>query len=135
LFFSTDFNKELSIMQQIENFSPDKRRYPRIQTSIPMNLMADKRNVSAETLNLSINGVCCRVNRPIAMMTSLEVILMLPDEGSPDDLMYVECNGIVVRNEEKENGHHISIYFNEIELDEIQKLAAYIAAHGSYTVQ
>ncbi len=95
-------------MQQLENIPSERerRRYPRIETSIPMNLKADKHNVSAETINLSMSGACCRVNWPIAMMTSLNIILMLPDEGAPDDVMYVECEGIVVRNEKKVNGHH-----------------------------
>ena len=118
-------------MQQPEKSPSERRRYPRIETRIPMNLVADKRNVSAETVNLSMSGVCCRVNRPIAMMTSLEIVLMLPDEGAPDDVMYVECEGIVVRDEKTENGHHISIFFNDIKRDEIRKLAAYIASHNS----
>jgi len=122
-------------MQQPENIPAERRRYPRIETSIPMNLMADKRNVSTEAVNLSMSGVCCRVNRPIEIMTSLEIILMLPDEGAPDDLIYVECEGIVVRDEETGNGHHISIFFNEIESNGLRKLAAYIASHRSSVVQ
>jgi len=117
-------------MQQPEKVPSERRRYPRIETSIPMNLMADKRNVSAETINLSMSGVYCRVNRPVEIMTSLEIILMLPDEGAPDDVMYVECEGIVVRDEKMENCHHLSIFFNEIERNEKRKLATYIASHS-----
>jgi len=119
-------------MQKLENFPSERRRYPRIETSIQMNLKADKRNVRAETIDLSRSGVCCLVNRPIEMMTSLKIVLMLPDEGDPDDVMYVECEGIVVRNEKTENGHHLSIFFNEIESSELGKLAAYIASHRSF---
>ncbi len=117
-------------MQQPENVPCERRRHPRIETSIPMNLVADKRNMSAEAINLSLSGVCCRVNRSIEVMTSLEIVLMLPDEGAPDDVIYVECEGIVVRDEKTENGHHIAIFFNEIESNEKRKLAAYIASHS-----
>ncbi|MFZ2631041.1 MAG: PilZ domain-containing protein [Desulfosalsimonadaceae bacterium] len=98
-------------MQQPEKFLSERRRYPRIETRIPMNLVADKRNVSAETVNLSMSGICCRVDRPIEMMTCLEIVLMLPDEVAPDDVMYVECEGVVVRDEKTNDGHHISIFF------------------------
>jgi c-di-GMP-binding flagellar brake protein YcgR len=121
-------------MQQPENIPSERRRYPRIETSIPMNLMADKRNVKAETINLSMSGACCLVNRPIAMMTSLEIVLMLPEEGAPDDVIYVECEGIVVRNEKTETGYHLSIFFNAIAKNEKRKLAAYIASHCSSDV-
>ncbi|MDA3894678.1 MAG: PilZ domain-containing protein [Desulfobacteraceae bacterium] len=62
-------------MPQSKNTFFERRQYSRIETSIQMNLKADKRNVSAETINLSMSGVCCRVNRPIEMMTSLEIVL------------------------------------------------------------
>ena len=117
-------------MQQQEKPLSERRRYPRIETRIQMNLVADKRNVSAETVNLSMSGVCCRVNRPIKMMTSLEIVLMLPDEGAPDDVTYVECEGVVIRDEKTANGHHVSIFFNQMERDEMRKLAAYIASHS-----
>ena len=117
-------------MQQPEKSLSERRRYPRIETRIPMNLVAEKRSVSAETINLSMNGVCCRVNRPIKMMTCLEIVLMLPDEGSPDDVMCVKCAGVVIRDEKAANGHHLSIFFNKMERDEMRKLAAYIASHS-----
>ena len=118
-------------MQQPEKSLSERRRYPRIETRIPMNLLADRRNVSAETVNLSMSGVCCRVDRPIEMMTCLEVVLLVPDKGAPDDVKYVECEGIVVRNEKTENGYHIAIFFNEMAIDEMRKLAAYIAVHSA----
>lgn len=121
-------------MPESKSAPPERRKYPRIETSIQMNLKADKRNVSAETINLSMSGVCCRVNRSIEVMTSLEIVLMLPHEGVPDDVMYVECEGIVVRDEKKANGHHIAIFFNEIERNEKKKLAAYIDSHSSSVV-
>ena len=121
-------------MQKPENDPSERRRCPRIETSIPMNLKADTRNVSAEAVNLSLNGVYCLVNRSIEMMTSLKIVLMLPDEGAPDDLIYVECQGIVVREEKTDNSHHIAIFFNEIDSNEKRKLAAYIDAHSSSVV-
>jgi len=117
-------------MHQPEKFPSERRRHPRIETRIPMSLMADKRNVSAETINLSISGVLCRVDRPVEMMTCLEIVLMLPHEGAPDDVIYVECEGIVVRDEKTANGHHVSIFFNNMEKDEMRKLADYIAGHS-----
>jgi len=121
-------------MTKSENDPSERRRYPRIETSIPMNLKADKRNVSAEAINLSMSGVCCRVNRPFEVMASLEIVLMLPDDGAPDDLVYVECQGIVVRNEKTATSYQIAIFFNEIERNEKRKLAAYIATHNSSVI-
>jgi len=118
-------------MPQLENLHLEKRRYPRIATSIPMNLVADKRNVVAETINLSMSGVYCRVDRPFEVMTCLEVVLLVPDKGAPDDVKYVECEGIVVRNEKTKNGYHISLFFNEMAIDEMRKLADYLASHGA----
>jgi hypothetical protein len=118
-------------MPQLENLHSEKRRYRRIATSIPMNLVADKRNVRAEAINLSMSGVCCRVDRPIDMMTCLEVVLLLPEEGAPDEVKYLECEGIVVRNEKTADGYHIAIFFSDIAIDAMRKLTAYIAAHGA----
>lgn len=116
-------------MPQMENLSSEKRRYPRIVTSIPMNLVADKRKVVAETIDLSLSGVCCRVDRPMEVMTCLEVVLMVPHKGAPDDVRYIECEGIVVRSERMGNGYQISIFFSELPIGELRKLTAYLAAH------
>jgi hypothetical protein len=80
-----------------------------------------------ETIDLSCIGACCRLHRPLAEMTRLEIVLSLPgDGGSPRE--QVTCQGVVVRSESHGAGdHRIAIFFDTFDEAERETLARYIA--------
>jgi c-di-GMP-binding flagellar brake protein YcgR len=108
----------------------ERRKYPRINKRIPFKLQTDEGIVSAETINLSGNGVYCRVDQYIPVMTQLRIVFALIYDNDAAEVAYVECEGIVVRVEDisPENDlWHIAVFFNEIEDSEKNKIMNFIA--------
>lgn len=70
-----------------------------------------------EVRNLSRTGAYCRVDRPIAEMTRLMVVLDLKAEQ-------VTCDGTVVRLEPApdKSSYHIAIFFNNISREDQEKI-------------
>jgi len=108
----------------------ERRKYPRINKQIPFKLETHEGIVSAETINLSCNGVYCRVDQYVPVMTQLKIVFALIYDEEATEVDYVECEGIVVRVEDispENDVWHIAIFFNEIEDSERQKIMNFIA--------
>ncbi len=98
----------------------ERRRHPRIDKNLQFKLMTEDFDIATETMNLSRNGVCCRINKNIPLMTHLEIFLELPLDNEENEIEYVECSGVVVRIERNQpepatNGfYNVAIFFNKI---------------------
>lgn len=97
----------------------DRRRGPRreIEERFRMGFRIQDFDVVGEVRNLSRTGAYCRVDRPIAEMTRLLMVLDLEAEQ-------VKCDGTVVRLEpaSDKNGYHIAIFFNNISRADQEKI-------------
>lgn len=85
---------------------------------------------TAETINVSANGVYFVTPDHIAPLTKLQITLMLPasDSGAAKEVV---CNGIVVRTEPEapqssETDYEIACYFTSISDADREQLEAYI---------
>lgn len=111
---------------------PDRRQHERIPQKIKFDVHSDELIHQAESVNLSLNGVYCKINEPIALMTRVKLTLSLPRETVPESAEKVKCRGVVVRANQTEkasnqcNGNHIAIFFDEIGDEEQNKLAVYL---------
>ncbi len=116
---------------------PNLRRHERITQKIKFDLYSDELLHQAESLNLSLNGVYCKVDKPIAFMTRVKLTLLLPDKTSSESVETFECHGVVVRTDQIENSSNknddnfIAIFFDKIEDEEQQKLANYLDCYHS----
>jgi len=110
----------------------EKRRYPRIEKTLPLKIYADKYDICTETRNLSCNGVYCTVKEDIPPLTKLAIAIILPQDSRQASYLKVNCKGVVVRQEKNSlGGFNIAIFFNDINPQEKNKLARYINKHLS----
>jgi len=109
----------------------DRRRHPRIVTSLPLKLTDNEYDILTETKNISTSGVYCSVDKPIEPMTKLRIIILVPQKTSGQKTVKkINCQGIVVRKEYvKTNGHHayhIGIFFNDLNERDRKTLANHL---------
>ncbi|MCP4653506.1 MAG: PilZ domain-containing protein [Candidatus Omnitrophica bacterium] len=109
----------------------DRRKYPRIVTSLPVKLADSDYDILTETKNVSASGVYCCINKPIEPMTKLNIVLLVPiKKNTKKDVKKINCQGVVVRNiYVKDNGnsaYHIGIFFNDITDRDKKTLSSYL---------
>ena len=109
----------------------DRRRHPRIVTSLPLKLTDNEYDILTETKNISASGVYCSVDKPIEPMTKLKIIILVPQKKSGrKTVKKINCQGVVVRKEYvKTNGHHayhIGIFFNDMNQNDRKTLTGYL---------
>ena len=110
----------------------ERRKYPRINKVLPLKLSDNEFDILTETKNISANGAFCAVNKPLEVMTKLNIVLLIPFKKSKAKVIKkVTCGGVVVRNEEvhEDNGkypYRIGIYFHEIKDSDRKILRSYI---------
>jgi len=97
----------------------DRRRHPRreIEERFSMGFRIQDFDLVGEVRNLSRTGAYCRVDRPIAEMTRLMMVLDLKADQ-------VKCDGTVVRLEPAPDrkSYHIAIFFNNISREDQEKI-------------
>jgi hypothetical protein len=112
----------------------EKRKYPRIQNSLPITLINCGWDVVTITKNISACGVYCAIDKPLEVMTKVKIKLLVPSKDRwKKNTKEIYCKGVVVRNEYiKNNGkhpYHVGIYFNEIKEKDKKSLLSYIDSH------
>ena len=68
----------------------ERRRYPRVDQALELNVVADKKRSAVKTLNVSCGGALLSHREPIELMTKMAVSLTLPKRR-------IKCHGVVVR--------------------------------------
>jgi hypothetical protein len=111
----------------------ERRRYPRLTKNLPIKLYDSEFDIVTETKNISGNGAYCAVDRPIPVMTKLNIVLLIPFRSKRNKekiVKKINCEGVVVRGEYiKDNGRHsyyVGIYFNDIKEKDRKILLSYI---------
>lgn len=112
-------------ISKIKAGSSERRQHPRVDQKIRIDfkLDADENIITGETCNLSPMGVYCQVDRPVAEMTRLMIMLDLPTGQ-------VTCEGTVVRSEAGTNPsemHNLAIFFHKISDDASRQLTDYLS--------
>lgn len=111
----------------------ERRRYPRIEKSLPLKLSSDEYDIITQTKNISCIGAYCSVDRFIPLWTKLSIILLLPSASKRNPNIKVKCKGVVVRTEKDPQGNfNIAIYFNEITQAQKNKILKYVNQHLNY---
>jgi hypothetical protein len=107
----------------------EKRKYPRLETKLPLKLAANGYDFVTNTHNISCVGAYCNINKYLPPFTKIIIRLSLPNSDrklSKQDCD-VECKGVVVRTEdEAKGGFNIAIFFNEINNSQRKKLSQFI---------
>lgn len=104
----------------------ERRKYPRIDQSLHIKVAANGYDFITSTQNVSCVGAYCLINKYVPPFTKVRVRLTLPivDDNKKYD---VECNGVIVRTVDENNGgFNIAIFFNQINNPQRKKISEYI---------
>ncbi|MBI4708159.1 MAG: PilZ domain-containing protein [Candidatus Omnitrophica bacterium] len=115
----------------------ERRKHPRVKKRLPLKLHDEVFDIVTQTENISCSGAYCEVNRFLAPMTKLNVVMLLPMEHKGKKAVKkIECKGVVVRTEQPQltegsQIYKIAIFFNQINKSDMKKIAEYVSYHLS----
>ncbi len=118
----------------------ERRRHPRGAVPISVQLSAGQAfDIITQTVNVSVSGAYCEVERFLPVMTKLQIILVIPNSKTSSDSdtsepQTISCSGVVVRAEPElptqphdgDGRYRIAIFFTDLPEDDEQLLADYI---------
>ena len=113
----------------IKRSRTERRRYPRIEAEIPLNIAANGYAFATNTQNISCVGAYCHLEKYIPPFTKIAVKIALPEVKSskPAD-KHIECKGVIVRtDDDKSGGFNIAIFFNDIKNIQRKKISQYLS--------
>ncbi len=96
--------------------SAERRRAPRIRSTIPVALSEGTWDLKADTRDLSTAGVCCLLDRFVPPMTRIQLELELPTDGA---VSRARCGGVVVRVDPvitagQQSRYAVAIFFSDL---------------------
>jgi hypothetical protein len=105
----------------------ERRQFPRADTNLPINVIANGYDFSTSTQNVSCVGAYCHVDKYVPPFTRVMVKLALPIASNKSNGAKVECKGVIVRTEDEvRGGFNLAIFFNAIKETDRQKISRYI---------
>lgn len=118
----------------------ERRVHPRIKENIPVSISSEGYNIITQTKDLSCAGAYCWIDKEIALMTKLQIIMKIPntiDENK--EPKKIKCEGVVVRTEISVNvdnsvkpGYNIAVYFTNIDQKAKDSIAEFIVLRMSH---
>ena len=113
----------------------ERRIHKRIKKNIPLKIkVADFDSVS-ETKNLSSSGLYCRIDKYIAPLTKVNMILLIPSSKqtlpAKEQCKKIECEGTVVRTElindpGEGDSYNVAIFFSQIKKSDKSCIGKYV---------
>ena len=108
----------------------DRRRSIRIAEQLPFRIGLQNYEAEAITVNISVNGALCIVEREIPLMTQLKIALTLPpvSKTSSSKNKTLSMKGVVVRKEKDPSSgkFYVAIYFSDIKPNDRKFLSQFI---------
>ena len=109
----------------------ERRKSLRLDKNLSIKLSDTEFDVLTETKNISASGAYCPVSKPLALMTKLNVVLLVPLKTSRTKIIKkINCCGVVVRQEQvQDNGkyaYRVGIYFSDLKENDRKALSSYI---------
>jgi hypothetical protein len=109
----------------------EKRRFPRLEKCLPIKLSDSEFDVLTETKNISASGAWCQVDKPLKLMTKLEMVILIPfKKNQSKSIKKINCSGIVVRSSPADSDskypYYVGIYFSGLDERDRKTLRSYI---------
>jgi hypothetical protein len=112
---AAEAEKELTIPQNVENkHYASMQSAPRFPLHLPVEVMSQSGACSAETQNISANGVLFAMDRDVPVGSMVDFTILLPGEivGSRADVQ-IDCHGRVVRSFEDQGRRGVGVVIDE----------------------
>jgi len=112
----------MSISKQSE-----RRKFPRFNVRVSLNLSfpgaKTEETLDATSINVSMNGVYCKVNRYLPLFDKILITLVISEKADNPYKLVSQCEGIVVRTEpeNEEPGlteYNVALYFQNLSQEE-----------------
>lgn len=116
----------------------ERRKHPRIDTSLSLKIEKQDVDFITETKNISCSGMYCQIDRFLPPMTKIAITLLLPvGAGDKTKTRKIKCSGVIVRSLPVKKGgnhscpHDIAVFFTELAKADKDKIAQYVEHHLS----
>ena len=105
----------------------ERRRSVRLHEALPFKIGHAEFETTAQTINISLTGALCIVDKNIPVMTQLAVALTLTESGAKRGKT-LHMKGVVVRREKDpaQERYFIAIYFSDIKSQDQDTLRRFI---------
>lgn len=116
----------------------DRRRAPRVRARVVLSSEKDGEPFVMETVDISVSGAYCVVDRFVPLMSRVSIAMELPDEAgeaSASGPRTVQAEGIVVRVEPEEEaldnspGFRLALFFSHVEGDGRASLESFVGRY------
>lgn len=110
-------------------FNDERRLHPRIETNLPVRIIANGYDFITLTQNVSCLGAYCRVDKYIPPFTRIAIKMDLPlkIKNTKEGDSNVDCEGVVVRTDDgAKGGFNLAIFFNRIKNNQKEKISRYL---------
>jgi PilZ domain len=112
---ASEASKEATIPQQSNGkHYASMQSAPRFPLHLPVEVISQTGNCTAETQNISANGVLFAMDRDVAVGSLVDFTIMLPGDvvGSRNDIQ-IDCHGRVVRSFEDKGRRGVGVVIDE----------------------
>lgn len=104
----------------------DRRSGKRIECFFPLEFIIQKKKVKVNAINISNSGICFQCEEPIPLFRELEIKLLLPQNENVAEEVSIDCTGIVVRCDKKNETYDTALFFMDISMANQNRLTTYI---------
>lgn len=111
--------------------APDRRRHIRIHNRLPFKLSDNLSVIATQTINISVSGAYCEIDRYIAPMTKVNITLLVPLRLKSNKISSktLRLEGVVVRTEKSDNSEgrfSIAVFFTQTKESDLKNIRLYI---------
>lgn len=97
----------------------EKRQCPRVEKILPIKLSVSDFDVLTETNNISASGAYFPVDKPLELMSKLNVVLLIPlKRNRGKTIEKINCVGVIVRceisAESTKHPYRAAMYFSDL---------------------
>lgn len=119
--------------------APDRRRHIRILDRLSFKLADNLSVIATQTINISISGAYCEIDRYIAPMTKVNITLLVPLRLKSNKISSktLRMEGVVVRTEKSENSEgrfSIAVFFTQAKEADLKNIRLYIESQLAWRV-
>jgi hypothetical protein len=110
----------------------ERRKWPRAKADWPISLELPEGRYEARVRDISEAGVCFFLDRPVNLMTQLEIELDLPEQ---DGMLVIRGKGIVVRSEklsERIDHYEVAVFMPDFSTKDRKAIASFVLEHPEY---